>query len=271
MRERADAEEPVTMVSSWRARHGREEEFGHVAQDVAAAAARFPGNLGATVIHHEQSRDFHTVVQFSDRSHLERWLDSGERARWLAEVGPLAEAWTSQQQRTGLETWFQVPTRATATMKPPPLEDVARLARRRVPAGSGVPGFRRADGVVVAARRQGRTVPAGAADVDDVRDHARSHPRASPLAVGVLRRCPPRPSRRVTVSEDTVALGGRSCTRCGYRGSYLVERTGIAPPHGASPPRLLRLPRHPVGIALEQEGPDPAWSAFVERLETSDP
>ena len=112
--------EPVTVVYSWRAKPGREREFADWAADITAATARFPGNLAASVLHEEGTRDFHLIQQFASRESLRRWLESNERARWLRQVRSLGAARTAVQQRTGLETWFHVPSEASATMRPPP-------------------------------------------------------------------------------------------------------------------------------------------------------
>jgi hypothetical protein len=113
-------DEPVTVVYSWRANPGREEEFAEWAKRANSAAARFPGNLAATVIHEDGTRDFHIIQQFDNREHLRQWVESDVRARLLREARRLAASRTAVQQRTGLETWFHVPSEAAATMRPPP-------------------------------------------------------------------------------------------------------------------------------------------------------
>ncbi|MDT7651372.1 MAG: uncharacterized protein QOI36_2778 [Pseudonocardiales bacterium] len=113
-------DEPVTVVFSWRAKPGKENEFAKWAKGLASAAAHFPGNLSVTVIHEQGSRDFHIIVQFVNREALQRWLDSRERARLHDKVRDIADARTAVQQRTGLETWFYVPAHAGETIKPPP-------------------------------------------------------------------------------------------------------------------------------------------------------
>jgi antibiotic biosynthesis monooxygenase (ABM) superfamily enzyme len=113
-------DDPVTAVFSWRAAQGREDEFADWAQGAHTATSRFPGHLGATVIHEDGSRDFHLIHQFAHQSDLQRWMDSEERARWVEGAGPLADQRTAVQQRTGLETWFHVPSETTAMMRPPP-------------------------------------------------------------------------------------------------------------------------------------------------------
>jgi hypothetical protein len=118
-REAAD-HEPVTVVFSWRAKPGKEREFSGWAKALTSVATRFAGSLGATVIHEVGSRDFHIVEQFVNRAALQRWLDSRERAQLYEQVRDIAEARTAVQQRTGLETWFHVPSHAGETMRPPP-------------------------------------------------------------------------------------------------------------------------------------------------------
>jgi hypothetical protein len=117
---RVENDEPVTVVFSWRAKPGKENEFAEWARGVTSAAAHFPGNLGAMVIHEEGSRDFHIIVQFVNQEALQRWLNSRERTRWHEKARDIADARTAVQQRTGLETWFYVPAHAGETVKPPP-------------------------------------------------------------------------------------------------------------------------------------------------------
>ncbi|NMH95692.1 antibiotic biosynthesis monooxygenase, partial [Pseudonocardia bannensis] len=88
----AAGDEPVTVVFSWRAKPGKEDQFAEWAKGLTSAAAHFPGNLGATVIHEQGSRDFHLIAQFVNRESLQRWLESRERARWYETVRDIADA-----------------------------------------------------------------------------------------------------------------------------------------------------------------------------------
>jgi antibiotic biosynthesis monooxygenase (ABM) superfamily enzyme len=129
-RRRDRREEPVTAVYSRRAKPGRIDEFAEWARGATAEAARFPGNLAATVVHTEDSRDFHVVQQFTTRRELQHWLDSPEREKWLRHARTLAATKTAQQHHTGLETWFHVPSEAAATMTYAVMPAVTRLLRR---------------------------------------------------------------------------------------------------------------------------------------------
>lgn len=112
--------DPVTVVYSWRAHHGHEDEFADWARQISAVASQFPGNLSTTVLHEHEARDFHLVHQFDSRRRLEEWIDSDERKGLLDKAKKVAAARTAVQHRTGLETWFHVPSEASATMRPPP-------------------------------------------------------------------------------------------------------------------------------------------------------
>lgn len=113
-------DEPVTVVVSRRARPGRETELEEWLRGVTAAAARFPGHLGATV--HRPAppdqTDHVLVFRFATVPDLQRWNASQERARWLAAAEPLTSGAPRGQVLTGLEGWFTLPGREVVT--PPP-------------------------------------------------------------------------------------------------------------------------------------------------------
>jgi antibiotic biosynthesis monooxygenase (ABM) superfamily enzyme len=114
-------DEPAIAVFSWRARPGRETELAAWLEEARQVLARFPGYLGSTVIQEEGSRNFHLIVEFTNQEDLRRWLQSDERAVLLARTRSLAAAQPAVQLRTGLETWFQVPSHdGGATLRPPP-------------------------------------------------------------------------------------------------------------------------------------------------------
>jgi antibiotic biosynthesis monooxygenase (ABM) superfamily enzyme len=117
---RPAADDPVTVLYSRRVKPGREADFETWARGIVAAARRFPGHLGASVLDAPGSREYHILFSFADRRSLRAWLDSDERRRWLARVSELLEADRGLQQLTGLETWFKLPGANVPTMTPPP-------------------------------------------------------------------------------------------------------------------------------------------------------
>jgi uncharacterized protein len=112
---------PVTTTVSRRVRPGHEAEYEQVLQGLIAVAAKFPGHLGVEVFRPQTAGagEYRTVYRFDTPEHLRAWLDSAERAAWLARaethvIGPIRTSFV-----TGLETWFTLPSQP-ATPPPPP-------------------------------------------------------------------------------------------------------------------------------------------------------
>jgi antibiotic biosynthesis monooxygenase (ABM) superfamily enzyme len=79
----------------------------------------FEGHLGVHVIRPGPgSRDYTTIFRFSTPKQLRAWLDSDLRARRLRESEDLFTDPSQVQELSGLEAWFTLPGRSTAT--PPP-------------------------------------------------------------------------------------------------------------------------------------------------------
>jgi antibiotic biosynthesis monooxygenase (ABM) superfamily enzyme len=110
--ERVARTDPVTAVFSRQVRPGREAEFEDWAHGVISAATRWPGHLGASVLHEPGSPWYHLVYKFTDRERFRAWAESEERSHWLGRVERLTEDHDHPvQQTTGLETWFDLPAR----------------------------------------------------------------------------------------------------------------------------------------------------------------
>jgi antibiotic biosynthesis monooxygenase (ABM) superfamily enzyme len=118
--ERVAGTDPVTAVFSRRVKPGREADFEDWAHGVIEAATRYPGHLGASVLHEPGSPYYHVVYRFTDRDRFRAWIEPDERNRWLAEVERLTEDDPDLQQTTGLETWFDLPGPNRARPPPPP-------------------------------------------------------------------------------------------------------------------------------------------------------
>jgi hypothetical protein len=119
--ERVARTDPVTAVFSRRVRPGREAEFEDWAHGVIAAATRWPGHLGASVLHEPDSPWYHLVYKFTDRDRFRAWVESEERDHWLGQVERLTEDTEHElQETTGLETWFDLPGPVAAPRRPPP-------------------------------------------------------------------------------------------------------------------------------------------------------
>jgi uncharacterized protein len=108
--------EPVTAVFSRRVKPGREAEYAGLAEGVTAASASFRGQLAATILH--DGRDYALVYTFESPDTLDAWLDSDIRRAFVVTADKLAESHRRLQPKSGLETWFTLPGKAT--IKPPP-------------------------------------------------------------------------------------------------------------------------------------------------------
>jgi antibiotic biosynthesis monooxygenase (ABM) superfamily enzyme len=98
--------DPVTVVATFQVAAGREVEFEHWAHDITAAAAGFPGHLGASWMR-SKSR-YQVVYRFASQSQFHDWHESSTRAAFLAGLAPIARLVTDDHL-TGLETWFELP------------------------------------------------------------------------------------------------------------------------------------------------------------------
>ena len=103
--------EPVTVTVARTIAPGREEEFATWSDDLTAAAAAFPGYLGAGMLRPGRVGDpWHVVFRFDSAEHLAHWDRSPERAALLT-AGEALVRTTHTQHITGLETWFARPGR----------------------------------------------------------------------------------------------------------------------------------------------------------------
>ena len=104
--------DPVTVTVSRSVRAGAEAAFEEWAVRMQSEVSRFPGCLGAGVLHPGADGDeYHLVFLFTDALSLRRWERSSERAALLADVEPLV-ADVRVQRTVGVDTWFELPERA---------------------------------------------------------------------------------------------------------------------------------------------------------------
>jgi antibiotic biosynthesis monooxygenase (ABM) superfamily enzyme len=107
------AAEPVTVTVARRVAPGREADFASWCDAVTAAAATYPGHLGAGVLRPSRlGEPWHLVFRFASAQALRTWEDSAQRRR-LLEAGEHLVHSTDVQRVTGLETWFALPGRTS--------------------------------------------------------------------------------------------------------------------------------------------------------------
>jgi uncharacterized protein len=103
--------EPVTVTVARRVTPGLEPEFERWYDGIIAAAARYPGFLGAGILRPNRvGQEWHVVYRFSDQHSLDGWESSPERAEWLSHADTFVEE-TGVRRVSGLETWFAMPGR----------------------------------------------------------------------------------------------------------------------------------------------------------------
>jgi antibiotic biosynthesis monooxygenase (ABM) superfamily enzyme len=121
----AEVEAPVTTTVTRRIKPGHEAAYEEFLTGISGAARAFPGYLGIEVFRPApgEGEEYRTVYRFDSVAHLRAWLDSAERAAWLARAEPHVAGPMRAQVLTGLEGWFTLPTRPGVA--PPPVYKMA--------------------------------------------------------------------------------------------------------------------------------------------------
>jgi antibiotic biosynthesis monooxygenase (ABM) superfamily enzyme len=102
----APAPEPVTVTVARVVRADQREAFERWADDVLEVAGRFPGNLGASLLHPGPgSSEYHLVYRFVDDASLAAWERSSERRLALAHVEDMVDD-ERYNRVAGLESFF---------------------------------------------------------------------------------------------------------------------------------------------------------------------
>jgi len=111
---------PVTTTVTRHVKPGHETFYEQFLEGIISAARQFPGHLGVDVFRPQSGAtgEYRTVYRFDTPEHLRAWLDSEQRAAWLAHaephvIGPMRTSFV-----TGLESWFTLPGQPGAA--PPP-------------------------------------------------------------------------------------------------------------------------------------------------------
>lgn len=98
---------PLTVVVTWRIRHGCEREFEAWRREIAAAALKFPGHMGIDVIIPSGGGTEYVVIfRFDTYAHLRAWQESDIRRELLKKAEPFRERAPAYRLESGLEYWF---------------------------------------------------------------------------------------------------------------------------------------------------------------------
>lgn len=122
------ADESVTVVFTHVVKPGRESDYEQWVKGISKAAAGFEGYAGISVLRpNPRERAEHvSILRFNHYDHLEAWMNSEVRRRWLEKAVALTtRSAPHTQMLTGLETWFVLP--GQPMKQPPPRYKMAIL------------------------------------------------------------------------------------------------------------------------------------------------
>ena len=111
---------PVTAVISMRVQPGQEGAFLRWQRRIAAVEAEFPGFSGYKLeppVPGVQD-DWVTILRIDSDAHLDGWLNSEQRQRFIAEAADFSVASHMRKVRSGFDAWFTTGDRAGTA--PPP-------------------------------------------------------------------------------------------------------------------------------------------------------
>jgi antibiotic biosynthesis monooxygenase (ABM) superfamily enzyme len=82
------------------------------------AASRFPGLQGSSVFNFGSTGDYLILLRVASQPHLEHWRRAPEVVALCRQVDSISTTADRHQVKTGLETWFAVPSRSVAPAVP---------------------------------------------------------------------------------------------------------------------------------------------------------
>jgi len=112
---------PVTATVTRLVKPGHERAYEEFLAGISGAARAFAGYLGEEVFRPAGGAggEYRIIYRFDSPAHLRAWLDSGERAAWLARAEPHVAGPMRTEFLTGLESWFTLPAQPGAPPPPP--------------------------------------------------------------------------------------------------------------------------------------------------------
>lgn len=111
--------EPVKIVFERRVRPGAEPQFEQWAHSFMTTAWRFPGLQGSSVFNFNSTGNYFVLLRFASQPYLENWRSAPEVLALCQQVDTISSIIDPQQIKTGLETWFAVPSRSVTPAVPP--------------------------------------------------------------------------------------------------------------------------------------------------------
>lgn len=102
----------MTVLISRNVKVGSEADFERVTESLMKTASRFPGFLGAQLVHPGEDPEvedmmYHVVLAFDQQSNLDAWHKSPERRTGLDAAAPFIEGELNFKAMSGLGLWFK--------------------------------------------------------------------------------------------------------------------------------------------------------------------
>jgi uncharacterized protein len=110
--------DPVKIIIERHVHPGAESAFQAWAERYVAAARRFPGHQGSSMLSTPGGGSHVILLRFASSDDLDAWQRSEAATALLREADAVSAAGPSSQVRSGLETWFTLPDRPMPA-KPP--------------------------------------------------------------------------------------------------------------------------------------------------------
>lgn len=104
----ADTTSPLTVLARHDVRPGREEVFERWMSGITEACSDYEGYLGSELIRPvgRSGNEYVSIFRFDTYEHLETWIDSDERQRWLDRIPEFSDASPEVRYHQSLEFWF---------------------------------------------------------------------------------------------------------------------------------------------------------------------
>ena len=122
------ANEPVTVSVSRRVQPGREADFEEWLRGISAAAAKFDGQQGLSILRPSEQTGgrYLMIYRFDDLEHATAWENSTERAQWISRLEGISDdSDVDRSTATGLEVWFDLPEVTAPVPAHPPRHKMA--------------------------------------------------------------------------------------------------------------------------------------------------
>jgi antibiotic biosynthesis monooxygenase (ABM) superfamily enzyme len=109
----APADESVTLLIQQHVRADAVARYEEWLRVISATAARYPGHQGVHIIRPPKgSTEYSIIIRFATLADAERWTNSADRQRLLADIADAFEQEDRFHIQPGIEFWFTPPSPA---------------------------------------------------------------------------------------------------------------------------------------------------------------